>query len=151
MRNLETGMWNPEQNKGPFSHNLDGLLESRCRGRRSSFYGRVIRLHRRRQSNPSLCVRPASPWVTPTVEPEFRNWKQTRWRVPGSTCLRRVVFGVAPKTSSDKFFPSGNSRKCVGREFGRDARTCTRDARAPHSCFGFRVESRSARHSHQQW
>src|ERR1039457_1519429 len=52
-------------------------------------------------------------------------------------------FGVAPETSSHKFFPAGNSRKCVSRKFGRDARTHTRDACAPHSHFGVWVKTYS--------
>src|ERR1017187_6684839 len=84
-----------------------------------------------------FCSRQIPLW---RIKPELRNQKRTQWCVLGSIRLGRVVFGVAPKISSGKLFPSGNSRKRVGREFGRDARTCTRDARAPHSRFGVRVK-----------
>ena len=37
-----------------------------------------------------------------SVYPELRNRNQTRGQIFGSTRLRRVIFGVAPRISSDK-------------------------------------------------
>jgi hypothetical protein len=49
----------------------------------------------------------------------------------GNARLRRAVFGVSPKASCHKLLPARESPKPVTRRFWRDARTCTRDARAP--------------------
>ena len=66
----------------------------------------------------------------------MRNWKRSH--LPGSARLRRVVFGVAPKTSSHNIIRSRNSENGVLRKFGRDARTHTRDVCAPDPHFGVR-------------
>src|ERR1035437_3565119 len=59
-----------------------------------------------------------------------------RLRSLGSIRPRRVVFGSAPKTTSRKLFPAGNSRNSGWPKFGRDARTRLRDAGAPQAGFG---------------
>ena len=69
----------------------------------------------------------------------FRSRTEKCWPVPGSTRLRRVVFGVAPKTSSAKIPRTGKFGNCVGRKFGRDARTRTPEACAPDSYIGVRA------------
>ena len=61
-----------------------------------------------------------------------------RWGVLGSVRGPRVVFGGTPKTSFCKLFRAGKSWAGGWPAFGRDARTHTRAACAPHSVFGVR-------------
>ena len=83
-----------------------------------------------------VAVKSSASWL----QPDFRSRTEKCWPVPGSRRLRRVVFGVAPKTSSHKIPRTGKFETSVGRKFGRDARTRTPEACAPDSYIGVRLQ-----------
>src|ERR1035438_1391986 len=82
--------------------------------------------------------------VLPRFNPNSEVENERRHGLWGAYASGVWFLGVAPETSSHQFFRAGNSWKCVSRKFGRDARTHTRDACAPHSYFGVRVKTITA-------
>ena len=64
-----------------------------------------------------------------------------RWRVPERMRLWRVVFDIALKTSFRKLYCTGKSGESMREEFGRDTRTRTPEACAPHSTLNFGFDS----------